>query len=88
MLRGLTADRQRIKDCMGFCVGNAAASVEICETITEALTLPETVRAHMHKAHMHAPCTKQSLASGRRPLSLTSHLLCGLTTFYSVGLVR
>ena len=45
MLRGLTADRQRIKDCMGFCVGNAAASVEISETITEALTLPETARA-------------------------------------------
>ena len=45
MLRGLTADRQRIKDCMGFCVSKAAASVEIGETITEALTLPETARA-------------------------------------------
>ena len=56
MLRGLTADRQRIKDCMGFCVGNAAASVEICETITEALTLPETVRAHMHGPHKTKPC--------------------------------
>ena len=48
MLRGLTADRQRIKDCMGFCVGKAAASVEIGETITEALTLPETARAYVH----------------------------------------
>ena len=30
---------------MGFCVSKAAASVEIGETITEALTLPETARA-------------------------------------------
>ena len=27
---------------MGFCIGKAAASVEITETITESLTLAET----------------------------------------------
>ena len=68
MLRGLTADRQRIKDCMGFCVGNAAASVEICETITEALTLPETVRAHMH-AHTQSKALRPGADLSLSPLT-------------------
>ncbi len=47
MLRGLLVERQRIKECMGFCISKAAASSEIVETITEALTLKETpVRDH------------------------------------------
>mmetsp|Transcript_11620 Transcript_11620/g.26100 ORF Transcript_11620/g.26100 Transcript_11620/m.26100 type:complete len:390 (+) Transcript_11620:1-1170(+) len=42
MLRGLLVERQKIKECMGFCISKAAASAEIVETVTEALTLSET----------------------------------------------
>ena len=35
-------ERQKIKECMGFCISKAAASAEIVETITESLTISET----------------------------------------------
>jgi len=42
MLRSLVVERASIKECMGFCISKAAASGEIVETITEALSLSET----------------------------------------------
>ena len=40
--RRLQVERQKIKECMGFCISKAAASAEIVETITESLTISET----------------------------------------------
>jgi ADP-ribosylglycohydrolase len=42
LLRGLTTQRQRIRDVMGFAIDNSEAAGEIVQVLTEALTLDET----------------------------------------------
>lgn len=42
LLRKLTNDREKIKEAMGFCLDHANYAKDIVETLTEALTLPET----------------------------------------------
>jgi U2-associated protein SR140 len=42
LLRGLTMNRQRIRDAMGFAIDNAEAASEVVQVMTEALTLAET----------------------------------------------
>jgi len=42
MLRGITLERESIREAMAFCLDNADSAQEIVEILTEALTLPET----------------------------------------------
>ena len=40
LIRGLVAERDAVKECMGWCVSRASSSSEIVDTITQVIAVP------------------------------------------------